>query len=74
MMTRLLRVLIAGQEMLLDNSSFRLGHGFQAVMMHPETSVRSSVLRSCISAKVFEFSTSVVIGRVNIIIKLLRPI
>jgi hypothetical protein len=35
------------QEMLLDNSSFRLGHGFQAVMMYPETSVRSSVLRFC---------------------------
>jgi hypothetical protein len=25
------------QEMLLDNSSFRLGHGFHAVMMHPDT-------------------------------------
>lgn len=25
------------QEMLLDTSSFRLGHGFHAVMMHPDT-------------------------------------
>jgi GTPase SAR1 family protein len=33
------------QEMLLDNSSFRLGHGFHAVMMHPDVALsREAVL------------------------------
>jgi GTPase SAR1 family protein len=37
--------LIRWQEMLLDNSSFRLGQGFHAVMMHPDVALsREAVL------------------------------
>jgi GTPase SAR1 family protein len=37
--------LIRWQEMLLDNSSFRLGHGFHGVMMHPDVALsREAVL------------------------------